>query len=653
MRHLWALLLLVPAASGLSWSDDAGDAQALLESQQCIWTDAPPGWYPQFDVLEISLEEDLDHLWLRVHVSSLEFGDEGRVPRYAYYGVSFTWSGQEFSYYIRHSLDDQTFFWFIDADGGYRPTPEFTDPIPRFGGTQVTVEDTTLSTQIRKSFFHHTDWSPMRAGDVLENVQPFSKSLQGDMCGDSNVFSEPMVGDALGEPGTYTIQQGNPKLGTVFLFSPDSSRSSNGAETTYVFDVEARNPGSEPDELTLQLQVPKDWIARAPRSVAVEPGGTTPFQVAVTVPFLHEHGFSEALRIRGVSSAEPGKETELALTVYWTDPPQPGGHHPTVYFHEQYQFFSYMQTQPDSDPHPTYPDEVLGEDTSLERTFIWEYSLNPGLNIGLDFQPGAITGTSGFIMPVAADVHVVAQLVLTDEGQVLAESSFDAAWGVGTQVVDWTMPVDGVDRVPTVPGRNLQFRFELTYSHPENVRDVPGAILQNPPLMPVDEGRFTLPLVDYQDIISDDLASTFAVLSLVVDEAVREANPGEAAVLTFTAGNLGATTLDVEWTVEASEPWARVSATTSRIEPGASVDVLVAVVVPAGTEDGTGVEVLLTGEDQDTGDQVFARGLVTVTTTKDVPDQALLVPATEPEREDAPMPWLLPALVVAVLLRRR
>ncbi len=647
MRALLALLLILPSVGAVTWNDDVGDVQVLTPHAGCPALPAPADWYAQWDVTELTFGEVSPHdLALGVTLTSLDPGSEPDAPGKAYYGVAFEWEGQPWLWYIEHDVATQQFTSYMYIAGGYMAYPGMTVEPELWGGEALQPDGTTITATWRKSFFHDDDWVPLRAGYVFEDVAPFARSVRDAPCDTTFVGT---VNDALGPPEDVAIKTGNERLGSTILFSPQPSRGSNGAATTYIFDVEARNLGSLDDELSLQLQVPKDWVVRAPLKVAAPAGQITPFAVAVTVPFSHLHGGGQQVTIRGLSSAEPGKEAEVALRVWWTDPPQPGGHHPTLYLHEVFEYFTFTRTDPYNGDSAVAPRSLTqhGSPIESERTYHWQFPLSPRLSMGLDFQAGAVTGTSAWQMPIEADVIVDARLVLTgDTDVVLAEQRQELHFAAGRQTVDWQLPMaSGVDRIPFKGGQNLRLDFDVQYARIEAPRDVQGPTY-DPPLLLVADGRFKLPLVDYHDIITDDLASQLATLSLDIENAERRANPGKTVIFDYTASNVGATAVEFEWSVDGPQAsWARLGIAKTTIAPGASVAIPLIVVVPADANDGDLGTLLLTGRDVQTGAEVFARALVLITTQEDIPDQAGQVDNHQP-----PSPKETPAMPLALVL---
>lgn len=137
-----------------------------------------------------------------------------------------------------------------------------------------------------------------------------------------------------GTAGPFALQSESSALfGSLRIAVPTPVRSSNGQATTHLFEVTLRNEGPAPDIVALNPRDIHDaWNVAVPSSVRLEPGQSRSVTVAISVPFAHQHSVLRSINLTVESSATPSSAT-LPLGIYWIDPPQPAGHHDTLYVH--------------------------------------------------------------------------------------------------------------------------------------------------------------------------------------------------------------------------------------------------------------------------------------------------------------------------------
>ncbi len=649
VRHLLLALLLIPVAQAVVWDDPAGDHEM---GHQGTWVPAPAGWHPQADVVRMELSE-VDERWVRLEVelASTSPGSEpipGAPVEYGFKAVgdplNATWLiTQEGSQYMFFFVRDST----IDTPDGQRTMPQ------RVIGSEAKRDGNVLSGTILKGSFTSTgmglelmlDAGP-RAGDSI-SLQPFvGKHLR------QYASNELELRDTIGPAKDFIFQIEPERRGDIELYVEHQFRGSNGAATTYVYDVSARNEGTTDHMVRLTTSGPAEWIIRAPFEVMVPAGQTIEFPVAVTVPFSHQHGTFETVTVRTV--AEDETEASAQMHVYWHDPPQPGGHHARVALKTAFDY-PLFDTNPAPGSGSVTPWSSTSASTGPLRDVAarWWFGLAPYRTVGLDFDSaGAVIGETTFEVPEASDVRVTGRLLMSDERTVVAEQTQEHTWSQGSHMVSWNMPIQaGIDQFPPDQGGNLEFEFVLEHK----ITDPSAGLVYDmapKPAIHFADNWFKLPLSDYHEVI-DLNAIGVARLSLYTPSSARLVNPEEVAIIPFAVANHASAERRLEWTLETNADWITMQTPPARLGPGKNATFAV-VASPGDLPDGTIAQVLLIAKDVETGIESFGRVAVTVTTGQDLVDERLLTPKDNSPVKESPLPltMLMAALWFGAQRRR-
>lgn len=693
---LLSVLLLVPSASAISWSDTADDHQAgpypgHWDDEPVQWMDASTlGWFPYLDVLEAGIDETDSDLRFFVKVATDQPGaDDPDAFTYVYYRFYFTFHGEERAAQFVHYLDGSMSFFVVG-----RPFDFSTNWIRTeyFAFAEPLADGTGWQATIPKRDLRDGDLVPARAGDVLGDIRfnaSGARNSYSSPCVPVYVASEQSVdkcwkardlitgeGSTDGGLGDYTIAT-NPKgQGHLLWVVERPFRASNGLATTYLFELTLRNLDPEPDTALLQIgNRSEDWTVHLPRLVELPGESAVTVPVAVSVPFEHGHGQAKLMDIRAVSDRQPGIEAVTQVGVIWNEVPQPGGHHPTLYLHADQQANGWMNTM-QSDPNGGAPaithngysyNNGLEADSWEARYRIW---LNPPLQIGLDFDLQRQLSFQYAIQSneAIAGAEVTTRVVVTGDPEVVvAQETRTVDLEQGETPIGASLDVaEEADRIPREGNGQLVFQITIAATEPKDPVAqatefvAPGQL--ELPAIATQDSFLSLPLFDYHDIIDEGILGSLAQLSLTAQGPTHKGlNPGKTAAFAFTVANHAKGDEPVAWRIVGdAADWAKVTPAESRIPGNGNGTVAVRVTAPADAVEGDEADLLLVGQSTDNANvQVFAHLIAVVVTSEDIPDEAEDAASLEKEaRKTAdkgiPLPFgVVVAAVALALLRRR
>ncbi len=366
------------------------------------------------------------------------------------------------------------------------------------------------------------------------------------------------LGDRMPDTGigdvAVPVLAGLKQTGHAQLASHEPFRASNGEATTFLYTVTATNTGDSPDLFSLELVgVPAPWDVELPLTAFELDGGeSVSVPVLLTTPFSHTHGGTETFVLEMHSTTDAQSIGRIELGVRYLAIPQPSGHHPEVYLH------SVANTQTASfnsafsaafrpsgslyintiDP-ATAPETTDGVAVSAfaglgEAEFVWLIPLDPTLRMGLDFDLEN-TGTATFRITSPAPMQEVTldgSFLLRQAGsgfqsfttapQLATFSDSGRTWSPGaTESFELTiMPQAAGDYVKYAANNELWIMVELSGT---------GISTFNQNTVPKMEsdGKFFLPMFDYQDDISDAFNDLTGAQLVAQGDLPRTANPGD------------------------------------------------------------------------------------------------------------------------------
>lgn len=204
--------------------------------------------------------------------------------------------------------------------------------------------------------------------------------------------------------------------GGLSLTAAEPYRASNGAATTYVYDLSAVNQGNTTRSLALEaMHVPAGWNVTLPgAAVTLDAGATVDFQVAVATAFRHQHGGSESFHMRLADADDDAAWAMAEVGVHYLDVAQPAGHHPSLYLHTHPWSETAAVVNPplggttgivtmntlEEDPEDAgVPVVAYSSVGSIGEFYGWAACLDPGLAMGLDFD---VAGLGSLALPVSS-----------------------------------------------------------------------------------------------------------------------------------------------------------------------------------------------------------------------------------------------------------
>ncbi len=517
--------------------------------------------------------------------------------------------------------------------------------------------------------------------------------------------------DRMPDSGNSTVRLpillGITQTGHARLASDAPIRASNGEATTYVFQVQARSMASTKERYALAaVNVPANWEVRLPaRTVDIKGNGSILFPVLVTTPFIHAHGTLQAFTLELRSAVDPGTVGRLQVGVRYAQPPQPAGHHNTVWLHNHKASFGAINdaintalntpsTQQFMNAEETDPldDKSLATGSTCEgispptQTYCWTIPLSPGLDLGLDFDiqgKGELTVPFHTTLPLNG-ATLSGQLVyyqaappsdffgsfnVRDDGIVLAHllpnGGMDlGANGDGQVLKADVLPTKEADYLPYVKGASLELQLRLTGTGAPEFGFFNGGSSVGPTMQP--GAAMVLPLNEYHDKV-EGIFKAAPTLELAARTAQdRLVNPGKTVLFNLTLtnhGDAGTFALDLTGT---HLPWAaRIAPLLETVDLASnqSIPLIVKVTVPPDTTqdaqgDVTADLVLSATSTTDLNVRALARLVARVDTQVDHPDDLLAAQGIQDANAPKKTPGLEPlavlgALAVALMLVRR
>jgi hypothetical protein len=703
--------------------DAAGDLAAIVGGAPA---GNPLGRFAAADLTGLSVLEAKDDITFLLAVASLTASPEAPLAESSVYTVDFAYADNLFRVQFLRQVSDHASYsgraYLYDA-GRQRFSPIDQVPVSADPATN------TLSATVPRSILLDKDGAAPFPGRALTGFHAASAALSTSRLGaiglgPGGAVPVPYSGvrDAMPDQGNgsvdYPIQLGTAQSGDARLSSDTPTRASNGEATTMVFTVNATNLGAKQRFSLRAVGVPANWQVDLPSDLLEVPEASTlAFPVLVSQPFAHQHGSFLGFTVEMAGLDDPTDVGRVQLGVRYVSPPQPAGHHDTVFLHtlanedmdptQAAVFGTLFGFEPASLYFNTLPPE---EDENDARTpvggmaagfrqgvpplqeYTWVVPLSPGLQMGLDFdlaRQGLLRVAMDNALPMqGASVH--GRIVHTvpdgrncggdfpgpgggrdrctmDDFLFGAGAHATAAVlaptaprdvGPGSRGTMFELPVAATpagDYIPFHPDASLALQLNLTMVRADG--------WFGPKDLPkVSGGEMVLPLIEYHDPVDQVFSSLSSLMIAVQGEQQRMVNPGRTAVFDLELMNHGpeAASYDLEITGAAAS-WAQILGDRRvTLEAGSARPLGVAVTAPASAADGEQADLVLAAVDtRDPSARTLARLLTTVDTDAEHPDDSARVPglASQLSGKEAPGVPALAALLglaaLAAAFRRR
>lgn len=429
--YVSALLLTVPALAAQTTGTElpplVTDAKGDVTMTPLGGPTQPASGFDAVDLLALWLHETPDDLLVKAALAKMD-GQPG--PSQASVQAFFVFDGVEYRVGMYRSSDNEAWFGSLGARKVGEPFFRATAPL----AARYDVAAGQVWTSIDRDLLPGGSGRAMARDDVLTGV--YAKAMV--TLGYAATFNDPTIpvqGALLDvadrvpdvDGASLTLQFGGAQgVGGLSLTAANPFRASNGADGTYVFDVEAANRADAPRTLRLEAQhVPSGWNVSLPgTSLRLEAGAAASFQVAVQTPFFHDHGTSQTFHLRMVDPQDADAWAQVELGIHYLAVPQPAGHHDTLFLHSHpwsgsaavvnpflggtsgVLTFNTLEQDPEDAKVPLTAYSSIG---STNDFYGWAGCLDPGLAMGLDFD----TSRTGVLrLPVFA-TKLVPDAVLT------------------------------------------------------------------------------------------------------------------------------------------------------------------------------------------------------------------------------------------------
>lgn len=553
----------------------------------------------------------------------------------------------------------------------YRTTQQIT-------GT-VDASTSSVTYTIPRDFVVNENHVGLRFGDSLQNISATASR--------SVVFQFPFsptgasLFDRAPDDGflpPFNFALGRVGAGLLALVADDPIRVSNGESTTIVYKVALINQGAEEVSVQLETQgLPTDWSARIPSLLDVKAKESVTFPVIVAVPFTHAHGETAVFTIRAEAVDDANTWSSAQLGVYWTQTPQPAGHHPDMWLHSApadfdqdlagvfgtaFPFRSAWINPLETDPEPGTDDadvpaffnEELGNflgsrgqsppPSGTQWTTEWFLPLSPELLIGLDFdlaRHGLLKAAVRHTVP--ASVTLEARLLYCDpdgQGQAInCTASFQAQWleqplasgksdprtVTNGEVVGYEIPLTvdaSADFLTYKRGANIALHLVLSSDRPQNTLNQPRPELI---IKGSEHAMLSLPLIEYHDPIDQAFENVGSLSLSALTPFEKKVNPGEVALFRLMLNNTGKEAVNVGLEIVGENiAWVSIIGETQfELPAGGAREIVVKAAPPADAADQDRAVVTLVAQSLDDATVVTVKKLLaTAVKNEDIADES-------------------------------
>lgn len=657
------LLAVLPAPQATA--QDVGSTTRVMEdlAGDLQTTAGTPGPVPRgsMDLRYLDITEAMDNLTFTVGVSPDPSGttDQGIVE------IHFAHGDAEFRLHLEQRNLVGGWWWMynlyrVEAEGESFVAIKENLPRDRIAGTVTAV---------------------LEKKDLADRngVIPFvGRQLTGFWAETLSYATTPIpLTDRMPDDGTgqdFTFAVGETQSGDIELWSSSPTRASNGEATTVVFTVTARHSGDAEGRFAFNAEgVPDAWEVVFPQQAPLLGAGeTADFAVLVGLPFRHQHGKVEDVRITLTNVDDESDRGSVRLSVNYHSVPQPAGHHDTVYLHSTTLGDGLtipMQTAGvvyDRVYMNTLDEFAADRELSVPPAFVdgntwsWQCPLDPVLQMGLDFD---LERTGVLSIPFTSQLGITGAVATgtldldwqdPDDGEsqsmtlvdIVGDGPKDLAPGEQARLTGTMVPRAEADLVPYREGANLVLRLRVEGTPAGS--GFPGP--EKPWLDP--GGSFSLPLFEYSDPVDGLFNSLQGVQVLVDGAAQRQANPGE--VVRFPLSLRYTQSADFEVTFAGQGAAHAQVVGGPRVKVGSAGSTFeVAVLMPAEAQDGDLLDILVIAQRVDDAD---VQGIVRVVPEADTEaDHADMAVADVGSADTPAVPvWMaLAALAALVAVRRR
>jgi hypothetical protein len=618
------------------------------------------------DLLALDLVESADAFDLAVQVATIK-GNAG-------FDLTIHWTWRDYEYVVEASRSNPAFGTFqfasltrLGAEGRERVAALDMTIDAEKGVATITVPKVyVLDGQNRAP----GQGDAITAISVVAEETTFSFSIEG---------SHPAsLRDAMpneGDGASFAFAVGDFAQGHIKLTAPERMRVSNGGATTFVFQTILANNGSSEEEVALSIQnLPEGWNGTVQSPVRVPAHGEKTIAVLASVPFEHKHGGFDSFNVTAQSNRDPGSRAVVRLGVLHTPIPQPAGHHSELYLHARAQNggpfatvfpfnegFMNTEAAHDNDADAMTPNQFSGSG--------WSIPLNPGLQMGIDFDVEKTGTLTGSIMGRGnGEASISAKLLLyhasadengRDRGVLLAAAkaaTIALDLQKPTTFALTLTPTPDADYVPYAKDQNLVLQITLKSDTP----DLCCFGGNTGPALSTKDFKMALPLNEYHDQLSG-VADVASALDLVAEGPVEKlGRPGAIMTYAFTLKNGAAheTRVDLDLAGNDANLATLVPSGSVKLDAGETRKVTLAVHIPGDAPEGQEIEALVFAHARDDPSvMAIARTKTTVTLGSGAGDDEtdILVQARDAQK-DTPAPGLAllaGAAVVALALRRR
>lgn len=713
---LVCLLMFLPVApvaaqegAPLLAEDSAGDVRVIMADQS---QPPPAGRYTQADMLGVSAVETADDFRFTVTVTDIEPDQEIPLADGMQYFVQFQHNDRQFRLHTYASVFIGSFHRTVlearDGNRGAFYLVNANDIV-----TEVDAASNAYTVTVPRELLLDQSGSMPHPGVPITGFNAWS---WGQLLGDGNFnlgpvgrskVPGPIVTDRMPNEGNGTgiinVQYGVAQTGTARLFSKVPTRSSNGENTTFVYQVEAHNLATSADRFDLVVvDVPAGWTVRLPAAnVNLEANETFTFPVLLSTPFQHVHGAYKGFIVEMRSQTDASSIGRVGLGVRYPAIPQPAGHHDKLFLRsisftdnevERMGFCPlfgggsgcnglYMnaaeQDETDTGEEVGGFNCGVGANPAPVQCFSWCVPLIPGLDLGLDFittATGVLEASIKSTVPMQAATFSGELRYTPDASQIqdrcrfsfngqdetllatiAAEGTKDLpGTGATTPFTATITPTEASDFLGYQKGAGIYLLMQIEgTAPPQFFGPIPAPVV-------VPGGYLQLPLLEYHDEVNLTFSTTTGIELNVNGAQDRLVNPGKGVLFNMTLVNHDPPS---KFRVEISgnhADWATVLvAGQIQVATGGEFTIPLGIKVPSDAVAGQAADLVVTVSSMSNlNERALVRVYATVDTTRTHPDDSAAIDALSGNLGKKATPGmeglaLLAALGVAMLIGRR
>lgn len=489
------------------------------------------GRFVSTDLLSLTVDEQALEIVFTLAVAG--FGQGEDLGEAALYQLAFLAEDAPYILRLWAPRADEAVLFAGVGGGLYRPEPSQPGGVEEVAAVPTQIDEAagTIVARVARAHLTTTAATPIGHGQVLRGLNVvsmagFNVSNEASIVGGPDRIPVLRARDRMPDEGALDLPMalGGLQSGTLRLGSPAALRATNGGPGSFLMEATVHNDGTEEALVTLDvLRSPPDWsIGLEATELYVSAGGRETVDLVVTPAGAHEHGLLNTFLLEARHHTDAASYAQLEMGLHFVDPPQPAGHHPTLYVHvrdtdpsvlgQAQEALSggarvgYLTTL-EEDPLASHVGLQAGgflnvaEDGRPIRDYHWTLDLHPGLLLGLQLDDGPLAASFRLHATVPVEDFVADGIVahVGPDGAITPLWDFRTAGATVGPDEDFTVAGEGArlsqrSVFPFEPGAGLRLYLNATGYGADILYGFATVMLEG--------GSLRLPLAEYQDEVA-------------------------------------------------------------------------------------------------------------------------------------------------------